>query len=83
MFEAVLDAGCIYFNDDLFDQFLNLLNVDYDHSYRISLIRSDYFKLWFSKRILMHNTITDLEDLLHSLGMDAEDSLTLVIDENG
>eukprot|EP00347_Sterkiella_histriomuscorum_P002286 403368738 len=55
----------------------------YDHLYRMILIKSEYFKLWFSKRVAHHNTINDLEDLLHSLGMDAEDSLILTVDEKG
>jgi len=54
---------------------LSHINVDYDHPYRLKVLESNYFKLWFSKRIYTFKVIHDFEDLFYNLGLDADENL--------
>lgn len=61
---------------------MNIINLDYDPKYKLIILNSDYFRLWLLDQLPHWETINDIEDFLHLIGIDVEDTIEMVINEN-
>lgn len=65
------------YSENVAEEFLNLMSVDYPPEMRLILMKSDYFKVWVMHNIGKWSSVNDLEDLMLLLGIDAESTLKL------
>lgn len=54
---------------------MHIINIEYDPSFKSILLRSDYFKIWLIEKLPSWNSIKDVEEFLHIMGIDVEDSI--------